>query len=82
MDKHIFEESKGLWYEHQGDYYVPCLILPGEDEQPIRMWGQRHLRYIRKYRKTFYISLHLSGKLNGYPSGIDRQAQDRLDTII
>lgn len=27
MDKYIFDESNGLWYELQGDYYIPCLTL-------------------------------------------------------
>ena len=82
MDKYIFDESNGLWYERQGDYYIPCLTLPAEDERPIGLWGQRHLRYIREHRKALYTSLLLSGKLNGYFADIDQQAQDRLDTII
>ena len=82
MDKYIFDESNGLWYERQGDYYIPCLTLPAEDERPIGLWGQRHLRYIREHRKALYTSLLLSGKLNGYLADIDQQAQDRLDTII
>ena len=54
MDKYIFDESNGLWYERQGDYYIPCLTLPAEEEQPIGLWGQRHLRYISEYRKALY----------------------------
>ena len=42
MDKYIFDESNGLWYELQGDYYIPCLILSEEETQPIGLWGQRH----------------------------------------
>ena len=59
-----------------------CLSLPEEEERPIGLWGQRHLRYIREYRKALYTSLQLSGKLNGYLADIDQQAQERLDTII
>ena len=44
MDKYIYDDKNGLWYELQGDYYIPCLILPAEKEQPIGLWGQRHLR--------------------------------------
>ena len=43
MDKYIYDDKNGLWYELQGDYYIPCLILPTEKEQPIGLWGQRHL---------------------------------------
>lgn len=82
MDKYIFDESNGLWYERQGDYYIPCLTLPAEDERPIGLWGQQHLRYIKEYRKALYTSLQLSGKLNSYLADIDQQAQDRLETII
>ena len=82
MEKYIYDESNGLWYERQGDYYIPCLSLPEEEEQPIGLWGQRHLRYIRKYCKAFYTSLQLSGKLNSYLADIDQQAQERLNTII
>ena len=82
MDKYIFDESNGLWYERQGDYYIPCLTLPAEEEQPIGLWGQRHLRYIKEYRKTLYTSLQVSGKLKSYLVNIDRQAQELLDAII
>jgi hypothetical protein len=82
MDKYIFDESNGLWYERQGDYYIPCLTLPAEEEQPIGLWGQRHLRYIKEYRKARYTSLLLSGRLNSYLADIDQQAQEMLDTTI
>ncbi len=82
MDKYIFNESNGLWYELQGDYYFPCLTVPAEDDQPIGLWGQRHLRYIKEYRKALYTSLLLSGKLNSYLADIDQRAQEMIDTII
>ena len=47
MEKTIYDESNGLWYELQGDYYIPCLTVPVQDERPIGIWGQRHLRYIK-----------------------------------
>ena len=81
MDKFIFDENNGLWYERQGDYYIPCLSLPAEEEQPIGLWGQRHLRYIKEYRKARYTSLLLGGSLYSYLADIDQQAQERLDTV-
>lgn len=81
MDKYIFDESTGLWYELRGNYYIPCLTLPANEDQPIGLWGQRHLRYIKEYRKALYTSLQSSGKLNSYLTDIDQQAQERLDTI-
>lgn len=80
MEQFIYDESNGLWYERQGDYYIPCLSLP-EDNQPIGLWGQRHLRYIKEYREGFYTGLLLSGKLTSYLADIDCQAQEQLDTI-
>ena len=82
MDKYIFDESNGLWYERQGDYYIPCLILPVEEERPIGLWGQRHLLYIKEHHKARYSSLLSNGKLNSYLADIDQQAQERLDIII
>lgn len=35
MEKYIYDENNGLWYELQGDYYLPCLTLPPEEEKPI-----------------------------------------------
>lgn len=62
MEKVIYDEKNGLWYELQGDYYIPCLKLPEEEQQ----WGQRHLRHIKQNRKGLYFNLLTSGKLNGY----------------
>lgn len=76
MDKYIYDESNGLWYELQDEYYLPCLTLPPEEEKPIGIWGQRHLQYIRQHRKVFYTNLLTSGRLNGYLADIDRQAEE------
>ena len=76
MDKYIYDENNGLWYELRGDYYIPCLTLSEEEQQPIGVWGQRHLRYIREHRKGQYNSLLLSGKLNGYLADLNEQAED------
>ena len=83
MNKYIYDESNGLWYELQRDYYIPCLTLPAEKEnKPIGLWGQRHKRYLKEYRPALYNALLLSGKLNAYLAGIDQQAQELMDTII
>lgn len=82
MEKVIYDEKNGLWYELQGDYYIPCLKLPEEEQQPIGVWGQRHLRYIKRNRKVLYINLLTSGKLNGYLADIDKQAEDMLSRLV
>ena len=81
MDKYIYDDKNGLWYELQGDYYIPCLILPAEKEQPIGLWGQRHLRYLKEYRRNTYTMLLTSGKLNTYLADIDKQAQERMERL-
>ena len=81
MDKYIYDDKNGLWYELQGDYYIPCFILPAEKEQPIGLWGQRHLRYLKEYRRATYITLFTSVRLNNYLADIDRQAQERMERL-
>ena len=82
MDKYILDESNGLWYELQGDYYIPCLTLSAEEERPIGIWGQRHKRYLKEYKNVTYTTLLISGKLNSYLVDINEQAQERLETLI
>lgn len=78
MDKYIFDESNGLWYELQGDYYIPCLILSEEETQPIGLWGQRHKQYLKEHKQFLYTTMLIEGTLNSYLADIDRQAQERL----
>lgn len=82
MDKYIYDENNGLWYELQGDYYIPCLILSEEENKPIGIWGQRHKAYLKEHRKTAYNIMLTEGKLNSYLADIDKQAQERLETLI
>ena len=81
MDKYIYDDKNDLWYELQGDYYIPCLILPAEKEQPIGLWGQRHLRYLKEYHRNTYTTLLTSGRLNTYLADIDKQAQERMERL-
>ena len=83
MDKYIYDESNGLWYELQGDYYIPCLILPTEKEhKPIGLWGQRHKRYLQEHNRTFYTTLLTSGKLNEYLADVDKQAKECFERLV
>ena len=80
MGKSIFEEMGGR-YEKQGGYLIPCLTLPSEKETVIGIWGQRHLRYLKEYRRVTYTNLLTSGRLNAYLADTDRQAQERFETL-
>ena len=81
MAKTIFEELGGK-YERQGDYLLQCLTVPAEEEQPIGTWGQRHLDYLKQYRRVTYTNLLSSGRLNAYLADIDKQAQERFERLI
>ena len=83
MDKYIYDESNGLWYELQGDYYTPCLTLPAEKEhKPIGLWGHRHKRYLQEHNKIFYTTLLTSGKLNEYLVDVDKQTEERFERLV
>ncbi len=83
MDKYIFDESNGLWYELQGDYYIPCLTLPTEKEhKPIGLWGQRHKRYLQEHKRAVYTTLLTSGKLNEYLADVDKQAEECFERLV
>jgi len=81
MEKTLFEQMGGT-YEQQGDYLIPCLALPTEEEKPIGIFGQRHLRYLKEYHKIVYVNLLTSGKLNSYLADIDEQAQEMLFRLV
>ena len=82
MEKVIYDEKNGLWYGLQGDYYIPCLKLPEEEQQPIGVWGHRHLRYLKQHRKILYTNLLTSGKLNSHLAEIDKQATDMCFRLV
>lgn len=83
MKKHITDEKTGISYILHGDYYLPDLELPAQEEKrPIGIWGRRHLRYIREHRKAIYTGLFLDGKLNGYLADLNEQAEDMFFRLV
>jgi len=82
MEKYIYDEKNGLWYEMQGDYYIPCLRLPDEEDRPIGVWGQRHLRYMKQERKALYTKLLTSSKLNAYLADLNEQAENMFLELV
>lgn len=80
MEKRIYDEFNGLWYELRGDYYFPCItVLKGT---PIGLWGKQHLNHLRKHRPVVYNCLLTEGKLNDHLATIDRNAISRMDVRI
>lgn len=82
MEKMIFDETNGLWYKKKGDYYFPCLSLPTEKDKPIGLWGQKHLRYLKEYKRFFYFNLLTSGRLNEYLVSVDERAEDMFFRLV
>ena len=82
MEKRIYNEQTGISYTLQGDYYLPDLALPEQEDEPIGLWGQRHLRYIKQHRKTLYINLLTSGKLNEHLADINKQAENMFLRLV
>lgn len=82
MEKYIFDQNNGLWYELRGNYYIPCLVLEETDTQPIGMWGRKRLRYIKEYRPVLYTSLVVSGKLHSHLAEVDNRATAMLDLLM
>lgn len=82
MEKTIYERMGGTYIRH-GDYLIPRLTLPTEEEsRQIGVWGQRHLEYLKEYRKGVYLELLTSGRLNHYLADIDEQAQERFERLV
>ena len=82
MEKFIYDKNNGLWYELQGDYYIPCLTLDNANNQPIGMWGRKYLRYIKEHRPVLHTTLLLSGKLNSHLAEIDNRATEMHDRLM
>ena len=97
MEKTIIDERTGWEYELIGEQYYPTgrvmrngVMTPSElpddngpgEEKPIGIWAQRHLRYIRQYKKSLYFELFVSGKLNAHLADIDAQAEDSFSRLV
>ena len=82
MEKYIYDENNGLWYELQGDYYIPCLKLPDEEQVEIGIWGQRHLEHIKHHRKGFYTLLVIGCELNRYLADVDKHAEEMFSELV
>ena len=79
--KSLFEKSGGT-YTLQGDYRLPNLTLPAEDERPIGVWGQRRLRYLKQHHKVLYYNLLTSGKLHSHLADTEEQAQELFSRLV
>ena len=79
--KSIFEQFGGV-YTMQGDYRLPNLTLPAEEERPIGVWGQRRLNYLKHHRKVLYFNLFTSGKFHSHLADTEEQAQELFSRLV
>ena len=82
MKQTIYDEKTGLWYELRGEYYFPCVTVPEGTDRPVGIWGQRHLRYLKRCNQPAYRELLHSGSLVSYLQEINCQAERLLDGIM
>ena len=81
MAKTIFEQTGGT-YTMQGDYRLPNLTLPAEEERPIGVWAQRRLRYLKQHHKIIYYNLLTSGKLHSHLADVEEEAQSLFLRLV
>ena len=81
MAKTIFEQTGGT-YTMQGDYYLPDLTLPAEEERPTGVWAQRRLRYLKQHHKILYYNLLTSGKLHSHLADVEEEAQTLILRLV
>ncbi len=82
MEKYITDERTRLKYELVGDYYLVVGDDEPEEDQPIGVWGQRHLRHLKRHHKVIHANLLTSGKLPEYLADIDRQAEEMFEQLV
>ncbi len=82
MEKHIYDEKNGLWYELQGDYYLPCLTLPEQQDVEIGVWGERRRRFLRQHHRVLYYNLMTTGTLFSHLAEINQQAEEMFFRMV
>lgn len=81
MAKTIFEQTGGT-YTMQGDYCLPDLTLPAEEERLIGVWAQRRLRYLKQHHKILYYNLLTSGKLQSHLADVEEESQSLFLRLV
>ncbi len=82
LKQHTTDEKTGIDYTLHGDYYLPGISLPAEEEIPIGVWGRRHAMFLKKHQRSVYNEFLVSGKLQTYLAQIDRDAQEMFDLLV
>ena len=80
MEKYVFDEINGLWYELHGDYYLPCVTAP--ERKPVGIFGNRYRKHLKQHKNPVYTATLLARTLEDHVAEIDRQAKELLGRLI
>ena len=81
MEKSLFDQMGGT-YTRQGDYCLPNLALPSQEERHIGVWGERRRKYLKEHRRVLYYNLLTSGKLQAHLADVEEQAQEMFEQLM
>jgi len=79
--KTIFENLGGD-YAQRGDYLLPNLTLPDENQRQIGVWGTRHKRYLKSNHRVLYYNLLTSSKLDNYLADVEEIAKNLFEQTV
>lgn len=82
MERYIFDENNGLWYELVGDYYLPMVTVQQMDAEKIGIWGERRRRFLREHMKVTYTGMLLTGKLEEHLIKVNETAEEMFDMLV
>lgn len=82
MERYIFDENNGLWYELVGDYYLPMVTVQQMDAEKIGIWGERRRRFLREHMKVTYTGMLLTGKLEEHLIKVNETAEEMFDLLV
>ena len=80
MEKYLFDEKNGLWYELIGDFYLPCVTVPAAEE--LGAWGQLRRRHLREHQNGIYTGMLLSGKLENHLAEVNARAEEMFERLV
>lgn len=82
MERYIFDENNGLWYELVGDYYLPMVIVQQMDAEKIGIWGERRRKFLREHMKVTYTGMLMTGKLEEHLIKVNEVAEEMFDLLV
>lgn len=82
MERYIFDENNGLWYELVGDYYLPMVTVQQMDAEKIGIWGERRRKFLREHMKVTYTGMLLTGKLEEHLIKVNEVAEEMFDLLV